>query len=49
MNHHTEAFIEDGTRQIGWQCLTCGQEEAGFASIGAAERAANRHDEEEGP
>lgn len=49
MNHHVEAFLEDGNRVIGWQCFTCGQEETGFASVGAAERDAVRHDQEEGP
>ncbi len=50
--HHVEAFIEGAflsaslSGTIGWQCLLCGAEERGFASITEAEAAGEKHETE---
>jgi hypothetical protein len=46
--HHAEAYMDAAEgRGWGWQCLTpgCGADEFGFVSLGAAEAAADRHEE----
>jgi hypothetical protein len=48
VNHHVEAFLEDGGGW-GWQCFTCGAEAEGFHHLYDAEDAMDEHatDQEE--
>jgi hypothetical protein len=46
VSHHTETWTgEDtyGRSVIGWQCLTCGAEAAGYESVTDAEAAGDEH------
>lgn len=40
---HVETFREDDTREWGWQCFTCPDEQGGFKFGSAAEEAGEKH------
>ena len=49
--HHVEMFNEDSflepiARPWGWQCLTCGAEQGGYATLGDAGEGADEHERE---
>lgn len=42
--HHVETWMSDeGVRDYGWQCFTCGADDGGFVNLSAAEKSGDRH------
>lgn len=41
--HHPEVYVTDGTRTVGWHCLTCDADSGKLASLADADRGVEHH------